>query len=113
MAIEIHEESNVVIMEPKSNILGGPDAMALNEEIHQQVLNGKQYFVLNMTSVELMNSSGLGILISNLTTVKNKGGDLRLVNVSSKIEHILKIARLSSVFTVYKTVDEAVQSYLT
>ena len=111
MAIEVIEKENVVIMKPNSTILGGPDAIELNEEIHQQVRNGKNNYLLDLSAIELMNSSGLGILISNLTTVRNQGGDLRLVHVSEKVEHILKIARISSVFTIYNDLDEAVTSF--
>jgi anti-sigma B factor antagonist len=64
-----------------------------------------------MQSVDLINSSGLGILIGNLTNVKNNGGDLRLARASDKVKQILQITKLITVFKLYSTVDEAVNSF--
>ncbi|NUM82300.1 STAS domain-containing protein [bacterium] len=111
MQLKVSELSGIVILEVQGNIMGGPDATLINDEIHKYMLQGKKNFVVNMQSIDLINSSGLGILISNLTTVKNGGGDLRLAQASDKIKQIFQITKLSTVFKQYSTVEDAVKSF--
>ena len=59
-----------------------------------------------------MNSSGLGILIGGLTTMRNSGGDLKLANITDRIQSLLMITKLLTVFETFETVEEAVQSFL-
>lgn len=111
MEVRVAEDRDVVVLEVEGSIMGGPDAAQLSDEIHQKLLDGRKNFVVNMGAIDLINSTGLGILISNLTHVKNAGGDLRLCNASEKIKQILHITKLSSVFKQYGSLDEAVQSF--
>jgi len=112
MELRVTEDRNVVVLEVEGSIMGGPDAAQLSDEIHQKLLKDRKNFVVNLNAIDLINSTGLGILISNLTHVKNAGGDLRLCHTSDKIKQILHITKLSSVFQQFATVDEAVQSFV-
>ena len=58
-----------------------------------------------------MNSTGLGILISGLTTMRNNGGELKLANVTEKIQSLLTITKLITVFETFESVDQAVASF--
>jgi len=58
-----------------------------------------------------MNSSVVGILIGGLTTLRNNSGDLKLVNVTGKIESLLIITKLIKIFETFNTVEEAVASF--
>ena len=105
------EKNGIVVVEVRGGIMGGPDASQLNDEVHRWIKEGKKNFVVNLQSVDLINSSGLGILISNLTNVKNNGGDLRLSNLSQKIKQIFQITKLATVFKQFETVEDAVKSF--
>lgn len=102
-------EGGVVVFEIEGNIVGGPDAMNLNEEVRRLVDEGKKKFVIDMHSVEHINSSGLGILIASLNTVHQAGGELKVASVSSRVIELLKITKLAQIFESYKSVDEAVK----
>jgi anti-sigma B factor antagonist len=91
--------------------MGGPDAVSLNEKIHELIESNKKNIVVNLGKVKFMNSSGLGMLIGALTTMRKAGGDLRIANASDKIESLLIITKLITVFKHYKSVDEAIESY--
>jgi anti-sigma B factor antagonist len=91
--------------------MGGPDAVSLNEELHELIDKDKTNVVVDLGKVKFMNSSGLGMLIGALTTMKKAGGDLRIANATDKIESLLIITKLITVFKHYKTLDEAVASY--
>ncbi|HEY9166053.1 MAG TPA: STAS domain-containing protein [Candidatus Kryptonia bacterium] len=100
----------IALLEIEGNILGGPDAMSLNDEVHKLIEGGTRKFVLNMKSVEHINSSGLGILIASLNAVRQVGGDLKIANASLKVLDLLNITKLTQIFEPYKSVDEAVKN---
>jgi len=91
--------------------MGGPDAVNLNEKLHELIDQGKKNVVVNLSKVKFMNSSGLGMLIGGLTTLRKAGGDLRIANASDKIESLLMVTKLITVFKHFRSVDEAVASF--
>lgn len=111
MKLSSREESGVVILEPKGKIMGGPDAIMLHDYLHDLINQDKRKVVIDLSKVEWMNSTGLGILISGLTTLRNNGGELKLANVTDKIQSLLTITKLITVFENFDTVEEAVTSF--
>lgn len=110
MKLQLRElEGGIVVFEIEGNIVGGPDAISLNEEVHKLVDEGKKKFVIDMHSVEHINSSGLGILIASLNAVRQAGGDLKVANASSRVLELLKITKLTQIFESYNSVEEAVK----
>jgi anti-sigma B factor antagonist len=61
--------------------------------------------------VSFRNSSGLGILISALTSLRNAGGDLKICGASDRIESLLIVTKLITVFDHHKTLDEAIEAF--
>lgn len=111
MNFKIAERYNCVVLEFKGNVMGGPDAVKMNEELHKLIDAKKKNVVADLSKVKFMNSSGLGMLIGALTTMRNAGGDLRIANATDKIESLLIITKLITVFQHYKSVDLAVESF--
>lgn len=113
MALNMKEsvQHQVVVIELKGDVLGGPDAALLNDRIHQLISNGQKQVVLDMTSVNFMNSSGLGMLIGGLTTIKTAGGNLKLANPAERIQSLLVVTKLSSLFETFSSVEDAVNSF--
>lgn len=103
-------EGDVAIFNVSGKIMGGEETTMFHGKIHEYINMNKNNFVVDLKDVDWMNSVGLGMLISALTTVKNSGGRLVLANIT-KIESILTITRLISVFEHYDTQDEAVKSF--
>lgn len=111
MSFQISEQYNCVVIEFKGNVMGGPDALTLNEKLHELIDQGKKNAVVDLSRVKFMNSSGLGMMIGALTTMRNAGGDLRIANATDKIESLLMITKLITVFDHYRTLDGAVASF--
>jgi anti-sigma B factor antagonist len=111
MKIKISEKYGAVIVELKGNVMGGPDAGELSETLRKLLADGKKNIVFDLADVKFMNSSGLGMLISGLTTVKKEEGVLKLANVTEKIESLLMITKLISIFDHYDSVENAVKSF--
>ena len=111
MSFKISERYNCVVIEFKGNVMGGPDALTLNEKLHELIDQGKKNAVVDLSRVKFMNSSGLGMLIGALTTMRNAGGDLRIANATDKIESLLMITKLITVFQHFRSLEEAVESF--
>ncbi len=109
MKFDDHLEGDVVVIEVSGKIMGGEETTLFHGRIHEYIQQNKKNFVIDLTKVDWMNSVGLGMLISALTTVKNAGGRLILANIT-KIESILTITRLISVFEHYDTRDDALKA---
>jgi anti-sigma B factor antagonist len=95
----------------EGNLMGGPDAAALNAKLHELVESGNKHVILDLSRVQFMNSSGLGLLIGSVSTLKNAGGALKLASVSEKILALIKITKLGGVFESYPSVDAAALSF--
>ncbi len=111
MIFNVSERYNCVVIEFKGNVMGGPDAVNLNEQLHELIEKDKHNVVVDLGKVKFMNSSGLGMLIGALTTMRKAGGDLRIANAADKIESLLIVTKLITVFKHYKSLDEAIASF--
>jgi anti-sigma B factor antagonist len=111
MKLSDREDKGVVILEPKGKIMGGPESTVLHDKLHELINQGKKKVIIDLAKVDWMNSTGLGILISGLTTMRNNGGELKLSNVTEKIQSLLTITKLITIFETFDTVDQAVQSF--
>jgi anti-sigma B factor antagonist len=111
MNYNIKEQYNCVIFEFKGKLMGGPDTTKFNDKLKEYIKEDKLNVIADLGNVSFMNSSGLGALIGGLTTMRNAGGDLRLSRVGDRIESLLIVTKLITVFNNYKTLEEAVESY--
>ena len=111
MNYKVDERYNSVVITLKGNVMGGPDGSKLHDTLHELQESGKTNVVVDLSKVKFMNSSGLGMLISAMTTMRNAGGDLRLAKVADRIQSLLVITKLITVFKHFETVEEAAKSY--
>jgi anti-sigma B factor antagonist len=111
MKLSDREVNDIVILEPRGKIMGGPDATLLHDRLYECIQSDKKRVVIDLAGVEWMNSTGLGILIQSLTTLRNSQGQLKLARVTDKIQSLLTITKLVSVFEAYDSVDEAIASF--
>jgi len=111
MTLKEKEVNGIIILELSGKVMGGPDASLLGEKLHDLVDKGKTRVIADLQNVSWMNSSGLGILIGGITTMRNNKGDLKLVCVTERIQSLLIITKLITVFETYETLDEGMKSY--
>jgi anti-sigma B factor antagonist len=111
MNYSINERYNCIVIEFSGNLMGGPDANRFNEDLHDLIDEDKKEVVADLSNVKFMNSSGLGILIGGLTTMRNAGGDLRIAGADKRIKSLLMVTKLITVFNSYRTVEKAVDSF--
>jgi anti-sigma B factor antagonist len=113
MKVKVTERYEAVVLELKGNVMGGEDTRDFNELLHKFIDEGKKNIVVDLADVKFMNSSGLGMLIGGLTTMKKSNGNLKLARVTDKIESLLIITKLITIFEFYENVEEAVKSFTT
>ena len=101
----------VIILKLSGKLMGGPDAGLLNNKLHELVEAKSTKVVADISELNWMNSSGLGILIGGLNTMRNNDGDIRLAAVPDRIQSLLTITKLHTIIESFQTVEEAVASY--
>jgi anti-sigma B factor antagonist len=90
--------------------LGEPSAR-LRETLRELLGQGQKKILLNLAEVAYIDSSGLGELVSGYTAVKNQGGQLKLLNLTKKVNDLLQVTRLYTVFEVHDSEAAAIQSF--
>lgn len=111
MNYSISERYKTVIVKFKGNVMGGPDAANFHDELKKLVEDGKSNIIGDLSRVKFMNSSGLGVLITAMTSTRKNGGDFKICGASDRIESLLIVTKLITVFDHYKTLNEAVEAY--
>ena len=101
----------ITVITIEGNLMGGPDASTLHTKLHELIDKGRKQVVIDMQSVKFINSTGLGLLIGGVTTMKNAGGRLTFANTSEKIWSLITISKLTTVFERYNSVDAAIASF--
>jgi anti-sigma B factor antagonist len=107
----ISEQGEVVILQLSGKIMGGPDDTPIVKMIYDLADEGKVKVVIDFCNVEWMNSRGLGICIAGATTLRNRGGDLKLACTSGKVKMLLEKTRMFAIFEDFSDVEEAIKSF--
>jgi anti-sigma B factor antagonist len=111
MKIVERQVGDVVILDLHGKILIGEGDDALREAVTRLADGGKTKILLNLADVPYVDSAGLGEIVRTYTTVSRKGGKLKLLNLTKKIQDLLSITKLLTVFETYESEDDAVRSY--
>lgn len=111
MNIKEKMHGDVAVVALKGNLMGEPDTTEVRDKVYSLLQDEVKKIVLDLGKVKWINSSGLGSLIAAMTSVKNKGGDMRLANITEKVESVFMITQLIKVFKTYETVERAVGSF--
>jgi anti-sigma B factor antagonist len=111
MNISQRQVGDVTILDVSGKITIGVGDVQVRDAVHMALGQGARNLVLNLKNVTTIDSAGVGELVSAYTTVTNRGGKLKLVNLPSKVNDILQITQLITVFEVYDTEQEALESF--
>jgi len=110
MKIKEKIENHVAILSLSGKMMGGPETTALHDHIRGLMSDGINKVVIDLGGVKWINSSGLGVLMAAMTTLKNAEGQMKLANVTEKVESLLMITQLMRIFQTYDTIDRAVSA---
>ncbi|MCK4559927.1 MAG: STAS domain-containing protein [Calditrichia bacterium] len=110
MKIKEKIENHVAVLSLHGKMMGGPETTALHDHIRGLMKDGISKVVIDLGGVKWINSSGLGVLMAAMTTLKNSEGQMKLANVTEKVESLLMITQLIRIFDTFDSVDRAVSS---
>ena len=111
LELKERQAGDVTILDLSGSVRMGEGAIALRNAIRGLVEQGKKKILLNLAGVKNIDSSGIGELIANYTTLSRDGGQLKPLNLTEKIQNLLVITKLLTVFDVYEDEAEALQSF--
>jgi anti-sigma B factor antagonist len=111
MNIDERTVEDVTVLDLKGKMLIGEGDELLRETVNVLVEGGKTKILLNLAEVPYVDSAGLGEIVRCYTTVSRKNGKLKLVHLTKRLEDLLSITKLLTVFETYTTEEEAVKSY--
>ena len=111
MAITTREVSHITIVDITGRITLGDETGQLRDTIRQLLTEGKKKIILNLAQVDYIDSSGVGELVSGYTAVRNAGGELKLLSLTKKVQDVLYVTKLYTVFDVKDDEFTAVKSF--
>ena len=109
--ISERQAGDVTILDLDGKITIGEGSVALRNAIRRLIGEGKKKILLNLAGVGYVDSSGIGELVSSFTAVNKEGGQLKLLNLTQKIQDLLAITKLLTVFDTYDNEGDALASY--
>lgn len=111
MQIEERPAGDVMILDLTGKLTIGDGDELLRDKINSLLQQDRRKLLLNLAEVPYIDSAGLGEIVRTYTTVKNNGGDLKLLNLTKRIEDLLAITKLATVFESFDSEPDAVNSF--
>jgi anti-sigma B factor antagonist len=102
---------DVTVVDAVGRITLGEGASTFRDTIRDLAAGGHRKILLNLAEISYIDSSGIGELVSGFTTVANQGGIVKLLNLTKRVQDLLQITKLYTVFEVYDDEAKAVQSF--
>ncbi|MFZ0392867.1 MAG: STAS domain-containing protein [Terracidiphilus sp.] len=115
MPLELNSRlcGTVHVVECKGRILAGAEGQALDASLRQDWCRNVHHVVLHLAAVDRIDSLGLGLIVRNMSSLRKRGGDLRLTHVCHPVMEVLRLTRIDTIVRVFPTEQEAILSFLT
>jgi anti-sigma B factor antagonist len=111
MELEIRSKDGVSVVSISGPLTLGENTSTLRNALRGLSAGGQTRILLDLAGVTYIDSSGLGVLVSNLAKTTNLGGQLKLLNLTHRVKDLLLIAKLLTVFEVYRDEPSAIRSF--
>ncbi|HWR13648.1 MAG TPA: STAS domain-containing protein [Terriglobales bacterium] len=111
MKSNTRQVDGVTIVDLSGRITLGEGSTMLRDIVRDIIAKGNKKILLNLGDVTYIDSSGIGELVSAFTTVRNGGGELKLLNLTKKVHDLLQITKLYTVFDIKDDEANAIQSF--
>ena len=111
MKFKTRQVDGVTVLDLSGRITLGEGSVTLREAVQDLLSKGSKHILLNLGNVDYIDSSGIGELVTAFTSVKNAGGELKLLHLTKKVHDLLQITKLYTVFDVKDDEAEAITSF--
>lgn len=102
---------DVTVLDVAGRITLGDGSSALRDALRDLISKNQKRILLNLGEVTYIDSSGIGELVSGFTTVTNQGGQLKLLSLTKRVQDLLQITKLYTVFDVHEDEAHAIRSF--
>ena len=106
-SFEIKKEDSIILISLKGNLMNKVQIQPMLDEIEHYGNEGIKKIIISLADMEYMNSTGLSVLINIFTQARNKGGEVIITDIPEKINQLLVITKLNSIFNIEETVEDA------
>lgn len=106
-----HSENNILILNINGRIVFGEGSNLLHKLLREIVERGEKNLLLDFLNVNYIDSSGLGELVGGYVAMKKIGGEIKLVNLTPNVFELMQLTRLSKVFEIYTSRQNALESF--
>jgi anti-sigma B factor antagonist len=107
--IKVEEQVGGAVMHLKGEFIGGTETEELKQSLHQIAESNKNFLIIDLEKVTYLNSTALGVLISAHAHFVKLNGKVILCNISKTLKNIFVITKLTLVFPIFETIDEAIK----
>jgi len=111
MKFTIEKEKGVTVVALRASLEGGPDTYQIRDDVKGRLGEGERHFVLDMTEAGFVNSTGIGVVVSMLSSIKSAGGALKVCGVSDRARRAFVTTGVLQLFDVYNTRKEALDAF--
>ena len=111
LTIKERQAGDVTILDMSGKVTIGEGSVALRSAVRRLLEEGKKKILLNLGGVGYIDSSGIGELVSSFTSINKEQGQLKLLNLTQKLQDLLGITKLLTVFDVYENESDALSSF--
>ena len=111
MTVSTRQVDGVTIVDLSGRITLDEGSTLLRDTIKQLASQGQKHVLLNLSEVHYIDSSGIGELVSAFTTMRDQGGELKLLNLTRKVHDLIQITKLHTVFDIKDDEAAAIQAF--
>jgi anti-sigma B factor antagonist len=111
ISIDTRKMNDVSVLDVTGKITLGDGAGAMRDTLRTMAKDGQKKILLNLGEVSMIDSSGLGVLVAGFASISNQGGQLKLLNLTTRTRDLLLITKLFTVFEVFEDEAVAVRSF--
>jgi len=110
LKLTVRTKDDIVVVDCAGRIVFGEESADLRDTVKMVITQSKR-IVLNLSGVSYIDSGGLGTLVALYTTARNNGGSIKLANLTPRVDDLLQVTKLVTVFDVYDSEDKAIESF--
>jgi anti-sigma B factor antagonist len=111
MKVKTRQVDGITILDLSGRITLGEGSVTLRDAVRDVIAKGSNKILLNLGEISYIDSSGIGELVSAFTTTRNSGGELKLLNLTKKVQDLLQITKLYTVFDIKDDEATAVAAF--
>ncbi len=104
---ELKKKQNLALLAMEGRLVDKVEAIEISVEIDEELASGTHRFIIDLSKLEYMNSTGLNILINIMNKTRNEGGESIIIGAAPRIASLFAVTKLDSVFKMMKTMEEA------